>query len=514
MTRRRIIFAHLSLAIFVVVAGHRSTAVPERIVITYPLDGALFPRDFAPATFRWDDARGKGQWNVTVATAEGETLSRVVNEPALRPDSQEWERLKAGSVRRPATFRVRRLDSPPSSEAAEASVTFRTSLDTVEAPIFYREVPLSVGFAMDHKSLIRWRVGYVSSADPPRTVLSGMKTCANCHSFTPDGATIGMDIDFATDKGTYAIAPVRETVDIGTAQLMSWNDYRKEDGESTFGLLSALAPGGRYVVSTVKETIFLKFLPDLDCSQLFFPLRGILASWDRETQRFRPLRGADSPDFVQTNPSFSPDGRWVVFARARIPDIPRHGGVVTPDVLARVGPELENGTRRVPFDLYRVPFNDGNGGEAVPLSGASANGVSNFFARYSPDGRWIVFCMASSMMLNRPDSALYIIPSDGGKARHLTCNFDGRMNSWHSFSPNGRWLVFASKARGPYTQLWLTHLDENGLDSVPVLLEGFVPPGRAANIPEFVNVTPDKLREIRIAPEIRDSVSSLPRRPQ
>ena len=35
------------------------------------------------------------------------------------------------------------------------------------------------------------------------------------------------------------------------------------------------------------------------------------------------------------------------------------------------------------------------------------------------------------------------------------------MNSWHSFSPNGRWLVFSSKPPSLYTRLYLTHIDEN-----------------------------------------------------
>ena len=61
-----------------------------------------------------------------------------------------------------------------------------------------------------------------------------------------------------------------------------------------------------------------------------------------------------------------------------------------------------------------MPFNSGKGGKAEPLAGATENGMSNFFARYSPDGRWIVFCQAASFMLLQPDSRLYIMPAGGG----------------------------------------------------------------------------------------------------
>jgi hypothetical protein len=33
------------------------------------------------------------------------------------------------------------------------------------------------------------------------------------------------------------------------------------------------------------------------------------------------------------------------------------------------------------FDLYRVPFNGGRGGQPEPLEGASHNGMSNYFAK-------------------------------------------------------------------------------------------------------------------------------------
>ena len=71
------------------------------------------------------------------------------------------------------------------------------------------------------------------------------------------------------------------------------------------------------------------------------------------------------------------------------------------------------------------------------------------------------------------------------------------MNSWHSFSSNGRWLVFSSKANTPYTQLFLTHIDEDGLSTPPVVLERFTGTDRAANIPEFVALPADAIAKIK-----------------
>jgi tetratricopeptide (TPR) repeat protein len=98
-------------------------------------------------------------------------------------------------------------------------------------------------------------------------------------------------------------------------------------------------------------------------------------------------------------------------------------------------------------------------------------------------------------MLLMPDSELFIIPAEGGEARRLRAN-TRRMNSWHSFSSNGRWLVFSSKANTPYTQLFLTHIDEDGNSTPPVVLDRFTGEYGAANIPEFVPIAGDAIAKI------------------
>ncbi|MBL7154320.1 MAG: tetratricopeptide repeat protein [Phycisphaerae bacterium] len=78
----------------------------------------------------------------------------------------------------------------------------------------------------------------------------------------------------------------------------------------------------------------------------------------------------------------------------------------------------------------------------------------------------------------------------------MNCNLPV-MNSWHSFSPNGRWLVFSSKGFSPFTQMFLTHIDEEGNDSPPILIPDSTADNRAVNIPEFLNNSPDAIASIR-----------------
>ncbi len=465
---------------------------PERsgLTIVYPFDEAVFPPDIAPPTFRWQDADPAcDTWRIRLHFQDGlPALQAVAREDRWCPDATTWETIKKRSRSQPAEAAIEGFQrSAPDRTLTQARCSFSTSPDAVGAPIFYRDVNLPFVEAVKDPSDIRWRFGAVSLTNPPPVVLAHMPVCGNCHSFSADGGTLGMDVDYANSKGSYAIVPTGPEMALKPRDIITWDSFRREDGELTFGLLSQVSPDGRWVVSTVKDKSVFVPMPDLAFSQLFFPIKGILAVYDRERGSFSALPGADDPAYVQSNPTWSPDGRALVFARAPAYNLSNTVGrgkvLLTPEECR----EFTRDGKPFRFDLYRLPFNDGHGGTAEPLAGASGDGHSHYFPRYSPDGRWIVFCRAKSYMLLQPDSELYIIPAGGGEARRLRCNLS-RMNSWHSWSPNGHWLVFSSKAFSDYTQLFLTHLDAAGNSTPPVLLDHFTATNRAANIPEFVNL--------------------------
>ncbi len=466
------------------------------IAITNPLDSCIFPPEIAPPTVRWSDTSSQSdRWLISVRFGkEPSRMNMFAVKKEWRPDKELWETIKKRSLDSFAHLAVIGLKG--GRVLGKGEIAFTTSKDRVDNPIFYREVTLPFSDAVRDPSRIRWRFGTVSQERLPPVVLTNLPVCGNCHSFSADGRILGMDVDYGNDKGAYALSSVAREMRLAVSDIISWSDYRREDGQPTFGLLSQVSPDGRFVASTVKDISVFVPRPDLMFSQLFFPIKGIILIYSRLDRTFAPLPGADDTAFVQSNPAWTADGKYIVFTKSKVYHLRKKHD--TNRLLLSEDECREFLTRETLFryDLFRIPFNNGAGGKAEPLRGASGDGMSNYFPKFSPDGRWIVFCKAQSFMLLQPDSRLYLMPALGGEPRLMRCNTD-RMNSWHSWSSNSRWLVFSSKVNSAYTQLFITHVDESGNDAPPVLLERFTSPDRAANIPEFINAAPEAIAKIQ-----------------
>jgi Flp pilus assembly protein TadD len=519
---------------------------PNRTAITvdYPAEGSVFPPEITPPTCLWRDAAESAAWwridigfanhapairvkasgdRMRIGEIDPEAVSRNNDLPKLTPeqaaahtwtpDAETWTAIKKRSVESPATiaitgFRDADLKEPVSS----GQVRIRTSRDPAGAPIFYRDVPLMPNqgakgvirpLAPESIGLIKWRLRYL---DEPRSrvVMQKIETCANCHSFSADGKTLGLDVDGpANDHGLYALIPVSAHTAIRTQDVIKWptvRDPKVPRLRSAF--MSQISPDGRYVVSTIddpdavrratgrtlEDKYYVANFLNYRFLQVFYPTRGILGWYDRTTKDLQPLPGANDPRYVQTDAVWSRDGKYIVFARAEAKTPYPPGAKLA--LYANDPNEAQ-----IQYDLYRVPFNQGRGGTPERIVGASANGMSNSFPKVSPDGRWIVFVQARNGMVMRPDGKLYIVPFAGGEARLMKCNTP-LMNSWHTFSPNGRWLAFSSKGRSPYTQLYLTHVDAEGNDTPPVLVDNTTAANRAVNLPEFANIPRGGLEEI------------------
>ncbi|MEN6606071.1 MAG: hypothetical protein ABFD60_02415, partial [Bryobacteraceae bacterium] len=230
------------------------------ITIDYPEQGSVFPPDIAAPTFLWRDAtRGVTVWRITVKFAGGappiQMLTRgprmhvgpvdpdcvaETNQPprltpqqsaarTWKPERALWERIKRNSVAAPARVRISGLVGD--KVVSRGEVTISISRDPVGAPIFYRDVPLMPSetktgeikpLASYAQRLIAWRLRNVADSKS-RLLMDGQPMCANCHSFSADGKTLGMDLDgLKRNRGLYILVPVKQHTEVGRENVIQW----------------------------------------------------------------------------------------------------------------------------------------------------------------------------------------------------------------------------------------------------------------------------------------------------
>lgn len=470
------------------------------LIVEYPLDSTIFPPEYPPPSFIWTDHLSKS-WRIYLSINDTrEAVSGKITDSRWQPDSVLWQRVKSESYENNISFFIAGVNENEDSIVALKSFSIRTVKDSVGAPIFFRSVPLPMSVSITSLDKFEWYLADISSSQSPKKLFSGYILCANCHSFSSDGEIMGMEIDYARKEGHYFFGNRKSkgSDNKSISTIIKPNEiysFEKIGKKSTFAEFSQVSPCGRFVLTTGNSRMVFSLLTDDYYSKAFFPIKGVIAVYDRITNKYYELPGANKTDFVQSNPIWSPDGKEILFVRAKYEknvDVEKAEKALISESIAF---SYISGEKSIKYDIYRIPFNQGKGGQAEPLAGASNNGKSNYFPKYSPDGKWIVFCQSASMMSLQPDSRLFIVPANGGTPRDMECN-TSRMNSWHSFSPNSRWMVFSTKRFNPFTQLFMTYIDENGKSSPPVWLEYFRQPSAASNLPEFINIKYDDWQAI------------------
>jgi hypothetical protein len=145
--------------------------------------------------------------------------------------------------------------------------------------------------------------------------------------------------------------------------------------------------------------------------------------------------------------------------------------------------------------LLSISFNPENGsfGSVDTVYKATETGKSISFPRVSPDGKFVMFCMSDygNFSIWHPESDLYLFNLETKELFKPEIN-SGQAESYHTWSANGRWLVFSSRrSDGLYTRPYFSQMDGQGVFSKPFVLPQKDPlfydgSLKSYNIPELV----------------------------
>ena len=154
---------------------------------------------------------------------------------------------------------------------------------------------------------------------------------------------------------------------------------------------------------------------------------------DADGKKQRRLTNNDFPD---TSPSWSPDGRQIIFVSDRNKNIADKEEPIV------IGGGIIVGDMRKRPQIY-----------VMDADGKNQHRLSNeFFAEWhpswSPDGRRIVFTSSGAMDVAGGHWRIYVMDADGGNKQNLSN--DGEDDYYPAWSPDGERIVFVSDRDGNY----------------------------------------------------------------
>ena len=237
------------------------------------------------------------------------------------------------------------------------------------------------------------------------------------------------------------------------------------DSRTKFGLAPAAFaswhPSGRLIVFSfdkVRQFFHTARMETRDGMDLDSGLALYLVS--SETIKYDSL--LSDQNRLEIYPTWSPDGKYLYFSSA-----PR----LWPPDWEKVPPERY---KEVKYDLFRISYDieKEKFGELETMLSTKETGLSITEPRISPDGRFLLFCMAEygCFPTVNPSSDIYLLDLNTRKYKRLECNSE-RSDSWHCWSSNNRWIVFSSKRiDGLYMKVYFSYIDENGTSYKPFLL--------------------------------------------
>ncbi|HOB85403.1 MAG TPA: hypothetical protein PKM76_13265 [Bacteroidales bacterium] len=353
-----------------------------------------------------------------------------------------------------------------SSESIDPYLTYRLIHPGYER---WNEISIQQRSIQDFKN---WPVIENSVAD---------RNCVNCHSYNN-----GKSDDFLFHMrgslgGTYFYSggELRKT-NLKTPEMSNGSVYPRWH------------PSGKFVAFSSNKIVQQFHTADNNKIEVS-DLESSIVLYDIDKNEIIPVELPDKDKFMDTYPEWSPDGKMMYFCRA-----------------PRLAEDYDY--RQTRYDLYRIAFDPGSRkfGNAELVFDAAGMNKSIAFPRVSPEGNYLVMTIQDygCFPIWHKETDLISLNLKTFETERLELNSD-YSESYHSWSSNGKWLLFASRRDdGLTTRPYIAYINKDGKSGKPFIVpqkdpefyDSFL---KSFNVPEFSNV------KIAMNPgKIRDAVKS------
>ena len=259
--------------------------------------------------------------------------------------------------------------------------------------------------------------------------------CMNCHTYANQDPQLSM---------MYVRGPG------GGAILNSNGELQKLNipGSVYFGF----SPTGRYITYSTQKIIPAFHSLASKRLEVYDAASNVFVADMQEHRVISSSLLSDSLKF-ETFPTFSPDGKYIYYCTADTVSLPR---------------DIKN----LQYSLVRIPFDE--------TTGTIGTQVDTLFSqrsvchpRISPNGRYLLYTVADygTFPIWHPEADLQMMNLQTGAIDSLSIANSEKSDTYHAWSSNSHWFVFASKRDdGLYGKPYFCYVDSHGKAHKPFCL--------------------------------------------
>lgn len=454
--------------------SQKPSIFPDNIDVT-------IPSNIAPLTFRIDN---EGDDFVTKISC-GETVA-VLAGKSVMPSFKQWKKLIGAASASPIKVEV--FVKNNEQWTAFAPFFYYVAPETIDSYISYRLIaPSYVTYeelTINQRNLTNYDESVIYNNMLVGDEVNGQ--CINCHSYK----------NYKTDNMQFHVRQYKG----GTMMIIDGKVRKinlKTDSTISAGVYPSFNPVCNVIAYSVNDTgqsFHTRNSDKIEVQDLKSDI--ILYDYDANTVS---IIEADTAEF-EVFPWWAPDGKTLYYSSAHF---------VSEDTTGMYEREVIIRYEDFKYDIYRKSFDPVTHrfGPREKVFDASAIQKSATLPRISPDGRYLLFGLGDFGCFHiwHKSSDLYLTDLQTNETRNLKEVNSNDVESYHSWSSNGRWILFTSRRDdGGFTRLYIAYFDKDGNAHKPFEVPQQNPEFyrefyKSYNVPEFmiepVQVTPQELSE-------------------
>lgn len=274
--------------------------------------------------------------------------------------------------------------------------------------------------------------------------------CMNCHTYSHHNANLSMM--YVRGEGGGAV--------LNRNGELSLLDIKTEDMPSS-SVYFSFHPDGRHIVFSANKIIPAFHAAGSKRLEVFDTESDVYVADIVDHTIFSCSELCDSSS-LETFPTFSPDGRDIYFCTAR-----------NPFIKSSTIPDAETAIKSLQYNLCRISFDADLSSFGTKVDTLQEAGTSVCHPRVSPDGKHLLYTVQDygTFPIWHRESDLRMLDLQSMKVDSLRIVNSNMSDTYHSWSSNSRWFVFASKRDdGLYGKPYFCYVDHSGKAHKPFVL--------------------------------------------